>query len=248
MNFKKIILILVAIIMVAVIVLLVVSIVEKNAGRSALAKRIFALGGDNQGTTVEELKAAIAQYEKRIEHHVNDAAQTGIYWKLLAVRLQDRSLHGEALEALKNAVYYLPEDPAVQYYTGLSAAVMAKSTQIYPGNDDRVRQEYFALAEKAYLRAIELDPNYMQPRYGLGVLYVFELNKSEAAIPHLERYLEIFRNDVDAMFVLARACVVLHDYQTAIDLYDRIIAVSKDEVKRNEAQKNRQTVMGQIRG
>jgi tetratricopeptide (TPR) repeat protein len=221
---------------------------QKNKARGELAERIFSAGGSNPPSTVEELKAAIAENEKRIERYVNDAAQTGIYWKLLASRLQDRGLHGEALEALRNAAYYLPQDPSVQYNTGLSAGIMAKASHAFPGMANTEKEEYYSLAEEAFLRAIELDSRYLSPRYGLGVLYVFELDRPEEAVPHLQRYLEISRNDVDTMFVLARAYYVLSDYRAAIDLYDRIITLTRDEQKRKDAQNNRQLVMEQMNG
>lgn len=238
---------LVIIVLVAAGILAIV-LYQKNADRSELAKRMFSMGGSNQGTSVSELKSSIAKYERRITQHVRDAVQTGVYWKILAVRLQDRGLHDEALEALENAIHYTPEDPALHYFTGISAGVMAKSVHRFPGSDDNERQRYFKLAEDAYLRAIELDSSYLRPLYGLGVLYVFELDRPQDAIPYLERCLALSRNDVDSMFVLARAHFMLKNNQTAIELYDRIITLTSDEQKRTEAQNNRQFILGQMHG
>jgi tetratricopeptide (TPR) repeat protein len=239
---------LLAVVLVIVAVFSGISQYQKNRARGELAERIFSSGGTNPPSTVEELKAAIAENEKKIERYVNDVAPTGTYWKLLASRLQDRGLHGEALEALRNAAYYLPEDPSVQYNTGLSAGIMAKSSHAFPGRENTEKEEYFSLAEKAFLRAIELDGRYLSPKYGLGVLYVFELDRAEDAIPHLKKYLEISRNDVDTMFVLARAYYVVKDYKAAVELYDRIITLTRDEQKRKDARENRQFIMGQMNG
>ena len=221
---------------------------QKNKDRGEFAKRIFALGGDVQPVTMEELRKSISVYEKRIEQHVADAAKTGSYWKILAIRLQDRGLHGEALEALQSAIYYAPEDPSLHYHTGISAGIMAKSIHLFPGMETIERDRYFFLAEDAFLRAIELDSRYLKPRYSIGVLYVFELDRPEDAIPHLERCLEISRNDVDTMFVLARAFYMQRRFQEAVDLYDRIISLTNDEQKKIDAQENRQLAMGQMYG
>jgi tetratricopeptide (TPR) repeat protein len=239
---------LLAVVLVIVTAFIFLSQRQKDKARGEMANRIFSSGGTNSPATVEELKAAIAANEKKIESYVNDVAQTGIYWKILASRLQDRGLHGEALHALQNAAYYLPEDPSIQYNTGLSAGLMAKSSHAFPGSENVEREEYFSLAEKAFLRAIELDGRYLSPKYGLGVLYVFELDRAEDAIPHLLKYLEISRNDVDTMFVLARAYYVVKDYEAAIALYDRIIILTRDEQKRKDAQNNRQLIMGRMNG
>ena len=220
------------------------------------------MGNDAPLDTIEGLRNAIAIYEKQIERHVEDVSKTAAYWKILAVRLQDRGLHGEALEALGRAVYHAPEDPLLHYYTGISAGIMAKSFHAFPegnlgtgglrrelpGRDNSDRMKFFTLAEKAFLRAIELDDRYLRPRYSLGVLYVFDLDRPEDAIPHLERYLEISRNDVDTMFVLARAFYMIRDYKAALALYDRIITLTTSEQKRIDAQNNRQRVLGQMYG
>ncbi|MDR2028209.1 MAG: tetratricopeptide repeat protein [Treponema sp.] len=234
-------------ILVAAILILVftgIIVYQRRSGRNALALRIAELsprGGPPQ--TIEDLRAAISAYEAQIEQHVRDAAQTGIYWKILATRLQDRGLHHEALEALEQALYYYPEDPSLHYQIGVSAGIAAKSA--YAGQD---QERYYGLSERGYLRAIELDPRYARPRYGIGVLYVFELNRPLEAVPHLLRYLEITTNDVDAMFVLARAYYMAQEYQPAVDIYDEIIRITKDADKRAEALNNKQFVLDALYG
>ena len=224
------------------------SMYQKNKLRGEFARRVLSQGADTPPQSIDELKAAIRAYERKIEEHVNDAAKTGSYWKLLVVRLMDRELYGEALDALEHAIYYAPNDPALHNWTGISAGIMAKSLHVFPGRENRERENYFALAEKAYLRAIELDSRFLRPRYGLAVLYVFELDRPAEAIPHLERYLEISRNDVDTMFVLARAHYMLKNFKAAVDLYDRIITLTRDEQKRIDAHNNRQLVLDQMHG
>ena len=233
------------------IVASVVSCRERYKSRSEEAEQIISYGPSMDG--IREIRKAIATYEKRIEQHVQDAARSANYWKILAVRLQGRGLHGDALEALQHAVYYAPEDPLLHYYTGISAGIMAKSLHAFPlaspplGRESS-RERYFNLAEEAFLRAIELDGRYVRPRYSIGVLYVFDLERPEEAVPHLERCLEISRSDVDAMFVLARAFYMLERYREAVDLYDRIINLTGDEQKKTDAKNNRQLAMGQIYG
>jgi tetratricopeptide (TPR) repeat protein len=223
---------------------------HKGKNRADLAARTAASGRDEppDSTTIDELKATIAQYEQQIEAYVRDAAKTGNYWKVLALRLQERGLHNEALGALERAIYYIPGDPALHYLAGLSAAMAAKSSHSFPGGPKGERERLFALAEDAYLLAIELDDRYLNPRYGVAVLYVFELDRPLEAVPHLEKYLEISRNDVDAMFILARVYFMTEEFQRAADLYTRIIGLTKDEAKRLEAQNNRFSAMERLHG
>jgi tetratricopeptide (TPR) repeat protein len=224
-----------------------VVIYQRNKNRDDLASRIAALG-DGPPSTIEGLRSAIAAYEQQIEQHVRDAAQLGVYWKILATRLQDRGLHNEALKALERAIYFTPEDRVLHYMTGVSAAFVAKNIHSFPGVDRAEKDRYFMLSEEGYLRAIGLDERYLRPRYGLGVLYVFELDRPADAIPHLLRGLEISRNDTDTMFVLARAYYMTGAFEEAVEIYDRIISLTKDEEKQREAQNNRQTLMGRLYG
>jgi len=228
----------------------------KNKDRRDQAESIFASGSDpessaqtvSQDASIDDIKATIAKYEKNLDQFLSDTTKTGLYWKILAVRLQDRGLHGEALKALEKAISYLPLDPTLHYYTGVSAAFMAKSIHIFPGTVSRERQYYYDMAEEAYRRAIELDGRYLRPRYGLAVLYVFELGRPEEAIPHLQVCLGVNRNDVDTMFVLARAYFMTKEYNSSLEIYNKIIAITKDDAKKTEAQNNRQKLLGLLNG
>lgn len=220
-----------------------------NGERNRLARRIAELG--NPGgppETIDGLREAIALYEKQIERHVKDAAQTGVYWKILATRFQDRGLHNEALKALEQALYYSPQDPSLLYLTGISAARVAKGFLDFQGADGLASERYYALAEDAYRKAIAADEKYAKPMYALGVLYVFELGRPEDAIPVMERYLALTLNDVDGMAVLAHAYALTAQYEFALNLYDRILSITKDKDKRAAVEENRKQVMDSYYG
>jgi tetratricopeptide (TPR) repeat protein len=222
---------------------------EKDRGHSYLAKRISELsprGGPPE--TIEGLKEAIAAYEAQIELNVKEGAQTGVYWKILAIRQADKGLHRDALDSFERALYYNAEDPTLFYLTGESASVVAASTLGFQGNSAAEKEKYSALAESAYLRAIQLDPTYAKPRLGLGVLYTFDMDRPGEAVVHLERYMQMMPNDLKGMFVLARAYYMTESYDLALEMYDRIISKTKDDKVRTEAYKNKETIRSQMNG
>jgi tetratricopeptide (TPR) repeat protein len=201
-----------------------------------LARRMAELsprGGPPE--TIEGLRQAIALYENQIERNVREAAQTGVYWKILATRLADRNLHNNALEALERAIYYNTEDPILFYLTGVSAGSVAKSIIGFSANAENEREHFFRLAENSYKRALELDITYTRPMYGLAILYVFELDRPEDAIVQLERYLQIQPSDNSAMFVLARAYFMTGNLHRASEIYERIADRTRDRNVREEA-------------
>ncbi|MDR1374346.1 MAG: tetratricopeptide repeat protein [Treponema sp.] len=222
----------------------------KAKNRNTLAGALAELsprGGPPE--TIEGLRRAIVLYEEELNRYVDTAAQTGVYWKILASRLQDRRLHVEALDALERAIRYHPGDATLLYMTGVSAAVVAKSSLDFgESREHENRIRYYSLAESAYLQAIALDDAYARPCYGLGVLYVFELNRPADAIPYLRRVLELRGNDADALFVLARAYYMTGQRKEALDAYDRIISFTKDKAKKAEAENNRRFIMDGTNG
>jgi len=212
---------------------------EVDKGHRDLAKRIIGLDSKSgPPETIDGLKKAIALYEKQIELNVKTGAQTGVYWKILAIRLADKGMHKDAIEAFDRALYYNASDPTLFYLTGESASVAAASTLDMNNNSVSEKERYQNLAESAYLRAIELDPTYGKPKLGLGILYTFDMDRPADAVPHLERYLQIMPNDIKGMFILARACFMTDNNERAVELYDRIIHRSKDPKVKAEAQNN----------
>jgi len=212
---------------------------EMEKGHRDLAKRIVGLSPKGRPPeTIDGLKNAIALYERQIELNVKIGAQTGVYWKILAIRLADKGMHKDALEAFDRALYYKADDPTLFYLTGESASVAAASTIGFSSNSAAERERYQNLAESAYLRAIDLDPTYAKPRLGLGILYTFDMDRPADAVLHLDRYLQIMPNDIRGMFVLARAYYMTDENDRAVDLYNRIISRSKDPKVKAEAQNN----------
>jgi len=212
---------------------------EMEKGHRDLAKRIVGLspkGGPPE--TIDGLKNAIALYERQIDLNVKTGAQTGVYWKILAIRLADKGMHKDALDAFERALYFKADDPTIFYLTGESASIAAASTLDFNANSVAERERYQRLAESAYLRAIELDPTYAKPRLGLGILYAFDLDRPADAVLQLDRYLQIVPSDIRAMFVLARAYYMNGENDRAVDLYNRIISRSKDPKVKAEAQNN----------
>jgi len=200
--------------------------------------------GISSPTTIDEYKNAIKKYEKRVADIELAQEQIGIWYKILGSRYLDQKMYGEALKCYQKAIEFYPQNQNLYYYVGVCAGYMSHSVLDYDaaGNTQK-RFNYLKLAESAYLRALAIEPNYVRALYGIGVLYVFELDESDKAIPYLEKLLSIDKGHTDAKFVLANAYYRSGQMQKAADMYDDIINTTKDPEKKAAAQENKKQVL-----
>ncbi|MBO4857037.1 MAG: tetratricopeptide repeat protein [Treponema sp.] len=200
--------------------------------------------GVDSPTTVEELKEAIAKYGERVADIQLAQSQIGIWYKILGTRYLDTKMYGEALKCFEEALKYYPDNQNLYYYVGVCAGYMSHTALDYNASGtNEIKYNYLKLAEEAYKRAIEIEERYVRALYGLGVLYVFELNEPEKAIPYLERALEVDTKNIDAMFVLARAYYSSYEFDKSADMYDKIISVTKSAETKATAEENKKTVL-----
>jgi tetratricopeptide (TPR) repeat protein len=200
--------------------------------------------GVSSPTTIDEYKSAIKKYEKRVADIELAQEQIGIWYKILGSRYLDQKMYGEALKCYQKAIEFYPENQNLYYYVGVCAGYMSHSVLDYDaaGNTQK-RFNYLKLAESAYLRALAIEPKYVRALYGIGVLYVFELDESSKAVPYLEKLLTIDKGHTDAKFVLANAYYRSGQLQKAADMYDDIINTTKDPEKKAAAQENKKQVL-----
>ncbi len=200
--------------------------------------------GVDSPTTIEELKDAINKYQERVADIQLAQSQIGIWYKILGTRYLDNKMYGEALKCFEEALKYYPDNQNLYYYVGVCAGYMSHAVLDYNASGtNEIKYNYLKLAEEAYLRAIAIEDRYVRALYGLGVLYVFELDEPDKAIPHLEKALSIDTKNLDAMFVLARAYYSNYDFNKAVEIYDRIIETTKSDDTKQTAEENKKIAL-----
>ncbi|MCR5187817.1 MAG: tetratricopeptide repeat protein [Treponema sp.] len=200
--------------------------------------------GVSNPTTVDELKDAIKKYGERAADIQLANGQIGIWYKILGTRYIDQKMYGEALKCFQEALKYYPDNQNLYYYVGVCAGYMSHASLDFGASGtSEVKYNYLRLAEESYLRAISIEDRYVRALYGLGVLYVFELDEPEKAISHLEKALTIDTKNIDAMFVLARAYYSTYDFEKSAETYDKIIATTKSAETKATAEENKKIVL-----
>ncbi|MBQ9630354.1 MAG: tetratricopeptide repeat protein [Treponema sp.] len=203
--------------------------------------------GVSNPTSIEEYKDAISKYEKRIQDIESATSQVGVWYKILGSRYLDQKMYGEALECYRKALDYYPDNQNLYYYVAICAGYMAHASLDFDAsNRFEKRQNYLNLSESAYLRALAIDDRYTNALYGLAVLYVFYFDRTQDAIPHLEKLLTIDTGHTDAKLLLANAYYRTQNFQASVDMYDSVIKSSKDKEKKAIAENNKKQVLDEL--
>lgn len=195
-------------------------------------------------TTIDEYKDAIEKYEKRVADIQLAQQQIGIWYKILGTKYLENKMYGEALKSFQTALEYYPDNQNLYYWVGVCAGYMSHEALDYGGSGSTtIQYNYLKLAESAYLQALKIEDRYVRALYGLGVLYVFELEEPAKAIPHLEKLLTIDTNNHDAMFVLGSAYYLNYDFDKSVEMYDKIIKSTKNASIKAQAEANKKQVL-----
>ncbi len=190
---------------------------------------------------IDELKAAIRRYSRDVKQQVEATEQSGVYYKMLAVEYMNANMFAKALESLDEARNINPENPILFYLSGLCAARSAKAEVLE-------QTDRFDMAEQYYLRAIRLDPGYVDALYALSVLYSFELDRAADAIPLLETVINTQRKNSEARFLMARVYAQLGRLDDAIQMYEQVIEVTTSREKKEQALANKKELLEHIYG
>ncbi|MDR1316215.1 MAG: tetratricopeptide repeat protein [Spirochaetales bacterium] len=196
----------------------------------------YTASADN--SRIAELERDVAKYKAVVEEKVSAADSLGSYYKLLALAYLDRAMYGKALEAIEEAIRIHPQQHGLFVYRAISAARFAKALK-----DEAEKAGYMKIAEDSYLRAIALEPSSVQAMYGLAILYIYELDRPENALPLVEKILSRESKNVDAMFLLAATHYLMGNMEAALETYDKIIATSNAGTRRDEAKKNKERIL-----
>lgn len=186
-----------------------------------------------------QLENVVEEYEDAVSDQVQLISRQADAMKFLAQAYLQQQLHGPAFETLQEVLIIQPQNQTLHQLAAAAAGLVGKSQ-----SDEQVRNEYYGAAEYHYERAIALDPRFIDARYGLAILYVFETGDPDQALDHLDAILAINETHVPSLFVLARAHVQLGNIDDAVSAYDRIIRGAAEEQDRERARRNRQLLLG----
>jgi len=200
-------------------------------------------GGKLSEERVAEIQEGIRKYRREVERKVEAADQLGIYYKMLAVQYLRADMYGLAYENLTEALRIHPENPILHYLSALSSAHIGKSKA-----DSREKTRWLSFAEAHYLRALTLDPVYVDALFGYAVLLTFELGRFPEAESYLRTLLAREKANVDAMFLLGQVLYLGGRLEEAAEIYQEIAGITGVSEKRERALANKQEILEELYG
>lgn len=212
---------------------------EAYLERLKLLERTVYRDQDLSEKTIDELRTAIDVLRDEVDRTVKAGEYLGTYYRMVGIRFLDREMYGLAAEFFGKAVDVEPGNPFLSYKAGVCTAQLSRAQA-----DELRREELLKEAERRYLYAVEIDPGYVDARYALAVLYVFEFERPEAAEPHLAAIMAKEERNFRAMFLLARIYAGSGRISEAVGLYDRIAEYSNSEEMVEQAERNKRDLLG----
>ena len=149
-----------------------------------------------------------------------------------------KKMYRDAYDVLVLASQSFPDDWRIYYNAGTASAFVAKSLDIKGPRGLEEREAWYATAEASYKRALRINPRAAAVKYGLAVLYAFELGRVGEAIGLLNEVLAVETKDVDAMLLLARCYAVAGRLEDAVSWYRAAAEATVVPEKRKAAEDN----------
>ena len=185
-----------------------------------------------------QLKKDINKFRKVLDEKIDAGEKLGTYYKLIGLKYLDYSMYQLALDAFEDALAIYPENPNVLYNAGLASARLYKTA-----GSESESNDYLERAARYYKASLAVNNRFSSPMYGLAILYVYELNQPELAIPLMELYNTIQKSSMNGRFLLASAYFAAGNEDEAVNTYNNIIDKSEDPVELESARNNRNAIL-----
>ena len=172
---------------------------------------------------LHSLKSKIAQIGDRIKDKISLARS----FEKVAEQFQENKMWDLALQNYEIGLEIFPEDPSLNYNTGL---VYANLGMTY----FEKAKSYWDKAQVYYKTAISNNPNFSPPYYALGSLYLLAFEKNvyrnslTAALENATLYLSRNAQDPQGYFLKGRILFHMGQKTLASEAYQTILGLTKE--------------------
>jgi len=153
----------------------------------------------SQSQKMEDWEKAIKQYDEIINIKINAREYQALIYRKLGQKHLSLEHWNDALYNFKKATEILPTNGLLHYYIGVCYSQLSRSTI-----DEKEKIDLIKIAEEEYKLSLKLNPNLIDPLYGLGIIYFYVWNDYNKGIEYMAKVLKKDPKNIDAHFALAR--------------------------------------------
>jgi tetratricopeptide (TPR) repeat protein len=183
---------------------------------------------------VDELAEIRGSLRRIIERKVQAADLLGEVNRVLGEKYIDLGSYNLAEEVLAEAEYLMPANPYLKkdlaecHYFLFSSAV-----------DEADRKEHLVRAREYFEKAVDMKPDYVEARYGLGLTLFFGYGETAGAIEQMKQVLAYEPDNVEAHFALGRFYYEIDELGKALGEYIALTDIlSKGSAQYKKAEEN----------
>jgi len=134
-------------------------------------------------------------------------------------------------------------DTAIKYFKEVSENMLYATPHLSLANLGWAyyNKKEYTLSETYYLKALDLEPRFINAQRGLGLTYI-AMGRIDEAVEILERAVKNYPKVALLYDDLAKVYVLSHDYEKALDAYHKVIELAPDSAMAKEAEKAAQRI------
>ncbi len=169
----------------------------------------------SKGQDIEELKKEISEYETQIDEKIKAGNKLGITYQKLGEKYLERKAWDLAIDSFEKAIGNGQHNPITFYSLGLSHANKSKDI---PDKKSIKKAEYY------YKKALKLEPDYPNARYGLAILLFYVKGEKNDGLKMMQNLVYRNKNYYNARFGLARFHYELGNLHKSLSVYEDLYA------------------------
>ncbi|MDI6703062.1 MAG: tetratricopeptide repeat protein [bacterium] len=175
----------------------------------------LARAEENYKKAEVDWERAISHYKRVIDMKICAYEKTAYLYQRLGELLMRREFYPEAIRYYKQALELKPNSSLIYCDLGVCFANLGKHSE-----------EYLDTAISCYKRAIKLSEDYVEPYYGLALIYFYKKDKKQEGISILEKAVKISPTFTNGYIALAKFYYELKDYRRSINRYQDAISTN----------------------
>jgi len=194
------------------------------------AKRVLS----KEKKQVEEIEKIRGQLRRIIDMKIRAVELLESADRILGRKYMEIGSYALARDVLKEAEQLKPRNPFIKKDLGECYYLLGTSEV----NKEK-QAEYFSISKKYLMKALEINPDFIEAHYALGLLLLFGYKDNERALNEMKKVLSYDPNHIEAHFALGRIYYEMGELGKALNEYITLLRIlPKDSYRRKKVEDN----------